>query len=116
MHRIEMSTGPATIDGAEMHRRDQALKSVCVEFESMLLAEMFKSMRRETAEGGLVPKGQGEQLFQDMLDGEHARTVSRMNPQGLAATLYRQMRDLIPAGDTPVAVPDWVRDDADINF
>jgi len=98
-------------------RRDQTLKAVCVEFEAMLLSAMFKSIRENDATDGLIPKGQGEQLFQEMLDGEHARTVSRMNPQGLAATLYRQMRELMPPdGAAASGLPAWAGSDAEIIF
>lgn len=110
----QAKTAPAS---SETQRRDRALKTVCVEFESMLLAEMFKSMRDSEPEDGLFPKGQGEQVFQEMLDGEYARGVSRMNPNGLAATLYRQMQEMIPPdAPAPADLPQWTESDGAINF
>ena len=52
---------------------------------------LMKQMRSDVPSDGLIPRSQGEQLFQEMLDGEYATQMSRSKGIGLADMLYRQM-------------------------
>ena len=85
------ATAP-TLSPAQM-KQDQNLRDACVEFEAMLIAQMLKTVHENQPEDGLIPRGDGERYFQEMLDGEYAKGISRANPAGIAAMLYRQVKD-----------------------
>lgn len=78
---------------AAQKKQDQDLRDACVEFEAMLIAQLLKTVHENQPEDGLIPRGDGEQYFQEMLDGEYAKHISRSNPAGVAAMLYQQMKD-----------------------
>ncbi|MEW6749567.1 MAG: rod-binding protein [Candidatus Latescibacterota bacterium] len=74
--------------------REQALRQVAQEFEAILLHQMVAAMRQTVGEGGLLPKGTGERIFEGMLDEEWARKLAgRGGPAGLAEVLYRQLSE-----------------------
>ena len=87
------ASATAPILTAALQQQDQHLRDACVEFEAMLIAQMLKTVHEHQPEDGLIPRGDGERYFQEMLDGEYAKAISRANPAGIAAMLYRQMKD-----------------------
>ncbi|MHB0938736.1 MAG: rod-binding protein [Armatimonadota bacterium] len=74
-------------------QQDQDLRDACVEFEAMLISQLLKTTHANQPEDGLIPRGEGERYFQEMLDGEYGKAISRANPAGIAAMLYQQMKD-----------------------
>ena len=73
-----------------------ALRRAAEEFESIFAYQMVSAMRKTVSwgEGGLVPKGSGEKVFESMLDEEWAKKiVSQNGPQSLGETIYRQMAE-----------------------
>ncbi|MFH1488342.1 MAG: peptidoglycan DD-metalloendopeptidase family protein [Pseudomonadota bacterium] len=85
--------------------RDAALKKACKEFESVLTYELLKSMRRTIDKSDLFHGGQGEEIYQSMLDQELAKTMSRGENNSLAAILYEQLKRRESAGGTEQADP-----------
>jgi peptidoglycan hydrolase FlgJ len=75
----------------------------CTDFEALVLSQLLKSMRASIPDGGLIPRSDGERVFQEMLDGEYAKTISRSNAMGMAAMLYAEWRD---AAASPAAAPE----------
>ena len=71
--------------------KDRELYDACADFESLLVSQLFTSMRESIPEDGLLPSSQGEHIFQQMLDGEYAKQISRTGTLGLATMLYRQL-------------------------
>ncbi len=65
------------------------------EFESLLVLEMLKAMRKAVPDGGLFPKGGADEMFRDLLDMETARATTRGQGLGIADAMYRQMASLI---------------------
>jgi flagellar protein FlgJ len=45
-------------------------------FESLMVSMMLKEMRKAIPKSGFLSGGQGEEMFQDMLDNEYARRIS----------------------------------------
>jgi len=88
------STTAPTLTAAQQ-KQDQDLRDVCVEFEAMLIGQLLKTVHENQPKDGLIPRGDGEQYFQEMLDGEYAKNISRSNPAGVAAMLYQQMKDTV---------------------
>lgn len=87
------SARPAVVD---KKAKDLAsLKESCQEFESLLLMEMLKAMRKTVPDGGLVEKDSAGEMFQDMLDSETVRSAGKGRGLGLAEAMYEQMAPLI---------------------
>ncbi len=79
-------------------RESRRLRDACGEVEALFFAQLLREMRSSIPDDGLIPRGEGETMFQELLDGEYARIVGRTSTTGLAAMLYRQLsRDAAPA-------------------
>ncbi|MBF0128003.1 MAG: rod-binding protein [Magnetococcales bacterium] len=81
---------PPAISPADQKR----LNDATADFESMFIQQLFKSMRHtipQDPNGGLFAKGQGEKIFEEMLDGEYARNFSRgRSGLGLKEAIFKQ--------------------------
>ena len=110
------------VPNPKREERDKALKKACQEFESIFTHELLKSMRRTIDKSELFHGGQGEEIYQSMLDQELAKTMAGGGNNSLAGVLYRQFkqRDLIegpredglnrPIGDPERDRPLWPLD------
>ena len=82
--------------GLDKKAKDLAsLKESCKEFESLLLLEMLKAMRKTVPDGGLIEKDSASEMFQDMQDSETVKAAGQGRGLGLAEAMYRQMAPLI---------------------
>lgn len=72
-------------------QEDAALKDACQQFEAYFIQQMWKGMRNTLSGDGLIPKSQGEDIFQEMLDAEYSKEASQGQGIGIAQTLYRQL-------------------------
>jgi flagellar protein FlgJ len=76
----------------DANQRREALRQVAKEFESVFMYQVVKAMRQTVPKGGLVEKGEGEEMFEGMLDEEWAKKlVGRGGPSSLSEVLYRQL-------------------------
>lgn len=73
-------------------KRSEILRT-CQEFESVLVNQMFETMRKTIPEGGLFEKSNAESIFTSMLDTELARSASTRERSGLglASQMYEQL-------------------------
>lgn len=103
------ATGPAVqTPASSLKPRDEALWNACADFEALLYSQLLKSVRENQPKDGLIPRSDGEQIFQDMLDGEYAKEMSLANPSGVAMMMYRQIQAMAPsspAGGQDVRTP-----------
>ena len=74
-------------------KNDAALKEKCQEFEAILIQSMFKGMRSTVVEGGLIEKGNGRQIFEEMRDVEIAKSMAENQGLGIGEALYRQLQE-----------------------
>lgn len=75
-----------------LRNQSEALKEVCVEFESLFISQMYKSMRKTVhMEESLLYGGQAEEIFTDMLNDEYAMLTARSTNLGLADALFKQL-------------------------
>lgn len=88
---ILANTATAPSPSPEHQRDARKLKESCQEFEAILIQSMFKAMRKAVPEGGLFEKNNSTKIFEDMLDGEIAKEISKKQSLGLADQMYRQM-------------------------
>jgi flagellar protein FlgJ len=69
----------------------KSLRESSREFESLLVMEMLKAMRKSVPEGGLFEKDSSSEIFKDMLDTETAKAASRGKGLGIGQKMYDQM-------------------------
>jgi len=81
-----------------------ALRKVAQEFESLLIAQLMKSMR-EANFGDDVFESDATKAFTGMLDQQYAQELSRKPGIGLADMIVRQVEQLEQIGVKKPAVP-----------
>jgi flagellar protein FlgJ len=77
---------PSTVDG----RDPEAIRQVAIQFESLFLHQVFKTMRATVPEGELSDAGFGGKVFTDMLDQQYADMASSTGQLGIADAIVRQ--------------------------
>ena len=75
-----------------------AVRQAAEQFESFFLSQIFKSMR-ETVPEGLFDGGFSGETYTEMLDQEHARSLSEKGGIGLADVLERQLQGTVGNSD-----------------
>jgi flagellar protein FlgJ len=89
-------TSHATQPGLDKKTRDlQALRESSREFETLMVMEMLKAMRKSVPEGGLFEKDVATDTFTEMLDMETAKATTSGKGLGIAELMYNQMAELI---------------------
>lgn len=69
----------------------EALLEACREFEEYFINQMFGEMRKTVQSGGLIPKSQGEKIFEDMLYEEYSKEMAKGKGIGIAQMMYQQL-------------------------
>jgi murein DD-endopeptidase MepM/ murein hydrolase activator NlpD len=90
----ELRIGPKEILGETRPKadEDEKLRKACKEFESVFTYEILKSMRRTVEKCDLFHGGQGEEIYESLLDQELSKTMAGSGPRSLANILYLQLR------------------------
>ncbi|MBN1103156.1 MAG: peptidoglycan DD-metalloendopeptidase family protein [Deltaproteobacteria bacterium] len=78
---------------------DEKLRKACKEFESVFTYELLKSMRRTIEKCDLFHGGQGEELYESLMDQELSKKMAGMGSNSLAEVLYRRLRKEAVAGE-----------------
>ena len=93
LNSIQMmrSLSPVKTPNVNKSTTDDQLKETCREFESLLLEQMLKSMRKTVNKTGLIKGGMAEDIFEDMLYEKYAEKMSNSANLGLSDMLYRQL-------------------------
>jgi flagellar protein FlgJ len=71
------------------------LYKACVDFESLLLEQMLNVMRKTVNKTGLLDGGMSEDIFEDMLYQQYAKTMAETAQFGMARTIYEQVSSKI---------------------
>ena len=95
--RASAAQGPGRDAGEER----QALEAAAKEFESLLVNEMLKAMRKTVPKDGLTEQGFGEKIFTEMHDERLAQSMSKMGGLGLHRMLVDQLGGELAAGPRP---------------
>ena len=76
-----------------MENKDKAqLRKACVAFEGYFVQMMLRQMRKSVdSSGGLFPKSQAEQIFEEMLDEQISKSVAEGRGIGLSDVMYKQL-------------------------
>jgi flagellar protein FlgJ len=83
------AVGPATPPAAAEPPDAGRLREVAQDFEAMILGHMLATMRQAAGKG--VLGGQGQRLYQEMMDDELGRVLARSGGLGLADVLVRDL-------------------------
>ncbi|MBN2060134.1 MAG: peptidoglycan DD-metalloendopeptidase family protein [Deltaproteobacteria bacterium] len=73
-------------------QKNDALKKACREFESVFAHEILKSMRRTIEKVDLFHGGQGEEIYESMLDQELSKKLAGYGSNSLTDLLYQQLK------------------------
>ncbi|MDP4093807.1 MAG: rod-binding protein [Bacillota bacterium] len=70
---------------------EKQLKSVCQDFESIMLNMMYKEMKATVPKSDLIPEDSGNDIFTSMMDEDLMNEASKGNGIGLGDMLYKQL-------------------------
>jgi peptidoglycan hydrolase FlgJ len=92
-----MKTNPLgsvpTTAQAPKSNEDAKLRAVSKQFESIFVNQLVNAMRQTVnKEGGFLPEGPGEKVWQSMLDSEYAGKIADSNQLGFSNMVYEQLK------------------------
>ena len=71
---------------------DAKLRETASEFEAIFIQQMLKTMRESSFESDLLPKSEGENMFQSLLDEQYAKLSAKSGSLGLGEMIYQQLK------------------------
>lgn len=86
-NRLQMAEEDSRLDPEQKAK----LRQVAQQFEAVFLNQMVGAMRKTVTPGGIVPQGQGEKIYQSMLDSEHASAMAQSGQFGLTDMIYEHL-------------------------
>lgn len=82
----------SALEKAAKNKDKEGIKKVSQEFEAFFIRTVFKSMRQSSKWGeGLLEKSHGRKIYEQMMDEEFAKTISKGRGIGIGDKLYKQM-------------------------
>ncbi|MBM9602998.1 rod-binding protein [Desulfopila inferna] len=91
--RITQSVTPTSPSVApDKAKNDKQLRQSAREFEAIYINEMYKAMRKNIPEGGLLEKSSATTMFEEMLDMEMARKTAAGKGMGIGEAMYDQLK------------------------
>jgi Rod binding domain-containing protein len=88
--------------GAADADRKAEIRKVAIEFQSLFVEMMLKSMRETVKQDKLTGGGHGEEVYSSLLDREYATAISRQGNLGLAEMIERQLLDRENGNSKPI--------------
>ena len=67
---------------------NKKLKDASDSFEELFVHKMIQVMRNSSFKTNLMSGGRGEEVFQDMLDEQYSRIISKNDALGLGKMIY----------------------------
>jgi len=71
---------------------DAKLREAANDFEAIFIQQMLKTMRKTSFESDLLPKSEGEKVFQSLLDEQYALLSAKSGSLGLSEMIYQQLK------------------------
>lgn len=87
-----------TLKAAEKSKKsseEQKLKEACDGFEEIFVHKMFQVMRSSSPKDGIMSGGRGEEIFQDMLDENYSKTITKNGSLGLSKVIYKDAKEFL---------------------
>lgn len=93
-------TGPRNgLQPPTIGERDKRLKKACRDFEALFTYQLIKSMRKSVEKCDLFHGGQGEEIYESLMDMELSKQMADLSPGSLGRLLYEQLKgQLEPEG------------------
>jgi Rod binding domain-containing protein len=83
----------SAIGAAPVDPREAALRKSAADLQGLFVQQLYKSMRSSVdADGGLVEKSQGEDIFAGLMDERLAADTGTRWHRGLGDAIYRALR------------------------
>jgi len=70
---------------------DAKLRQSCEDFEAMFVKQMLDSMKSTINKSGFIKENMGEEIFDDMLGDEYAKSMAESSDFGIADMMYKQL-------------------------
>jgi peptidoglycan hydrolase FlgJ len=86
-----LSHPPAKVDDQKKIDEDK-LKKTCMDFESIFIQHLLKSMRQTIPQSGVFGESSQKNLFQSFFDQELSRNLANQRGLGIGKMLFDQMR------------------------
>lgn len=71
---------------------NKRLREACDGFEEIFIHKLLQTMRSSSPRETLLSGGRGEEIFQDMLDENYAKIISKSRSFGLGDLIYEQTK------------------------
>jgi len=71
---------------------NKELKEAADGFEQLFVHQLFKVMRSSIPKEGMMSGGRGEEIFQDMLDDNYAKIITKNGSLGLSKLIFEQTK------------------------
>jgi flagellar protein FlgJ len=81
----------APVQSEEKLKQEKKLRKACADFESVLLYQMFKTMRNTIPQSGLMNKMTGKDTYEMMMDQKVAEELAKKGGTGLQGVLFNQL-------------------------
>ena len=79
-----------------LRSRDEDLRKLSEDFESLFLDIVLKSMRKSVQKSGFIDGGNAEEMYRSMLDSEYAKIMAEDRMTGMSEIIFKQLGDLNP--------------------
>jgi len=89
---------------APVDPREAGLRKAAADMQGLFVQQLYKSMRESVpADGGIVEKSQGEDIFAGLMDERLAADTGTRWHRGLGDAIYRALRQKAGMGPEPAA-------------
>ena len=80
------------LNEAEAAKFNRELKTASDGFEELFVHKMLQTMRSNTMKSEFISGGRGEEVFQDMLDENYAKIITKTEALGLSKVIYEHTK------------------------
>ena|SRR3989339_269652 len=91
--------GAKVLNREDIDNKNKEILKTAKSFEGLFVSMIIKEMRKAIPKSDFLNGGQGEEIFQDMLDNAYAEKMAGSRGFGLADAMYRQMKITIPEAE-----------------
>jgi flagellar protein FlgJ len=91
--------GDAPVGSEEKAKQEKKLRKACADFESILLYQMFKTMRNTIPQSGLTNKMTGKDTYEMMMDQKISEELAKKGGMGMQKVLFDQLNGHLNKGN-----------------
>ena len=86
-------TSPYLAPTDQGHKKvdEEKLKKACMDFESLFIYQVLKSMQQTVPKSGLLGEGPEKGIFESLFGQEWSKAMAHQGGLGLGKMLYKQM-------------------------